>query len=74
MIFESFTASAERAMLRADLLAKRRRGSVVEPLDLLAALASEPETRASELLVELGVEIDRLWDGLGPELSLPLAA
>jgi thiamine-phosphate pyrophosphorylase len=61
-------------MLRADLLAKRRRGSVVEPLDLLAALASEPETRASELLVELGVEIDRLWDGLGPELSLPLAA
>jgi thiamine-phosphate pyrophosphorylase len=74
VIFESFTASAERAMLRADLLAKRRRGSVVEPLDLLAALASEPETRASELLVELGVETDRLWDGLGPELSLPLAA
>ena len=70
-MFESFTASAERAMLRADLLAKRRRASIVEPLDLLAALAAEPETRASELLVELGVEIDRLWDGLGPEFSIP---
>ena len=58
-MFESFTASAERAMLRADLLAKRRRASIVEPLDLLAALAAEPETRASELLVEW---VSRLTD------------
>ena len=73
MIFESFTASAERAMMRADLLAKNRGASSIEPLDVLAALAAEPESRASELLVELGVEIDRLWDGLGPEFSRPLA-
>jgi thiamine-phosphate pyrophosphorylase len=73
VIFESFTASAERVMMRADLLAKRRRASSIEPLDVLAALAAEPESRASELLVELGVEIDRLWDGPGPELSRPLA-
>ena len=73
MIFESFTASAERAMMRADQLAKNRGASSIEPLDVLAALAVEPESRASELLVELGVEIDRLWDGLGPEFSRPLA-
>ena len=66
MILESFTASAGRALKRADLLAKRQNASVVEPLDLLAALAAESESRACELLVELGVEMDRLWAGLGP--------
>ena len=46
MFLESFTASAERALKRADLLAKRQNASVVEPLDLLAALAAESESRA----------------------------
>ncbi len=65
MFLESFTASAGRALKRADLLAKRQNASVVEPLDLLAALAAESESRACELLVELGVEMDRLWAGMG---------
>jgi len=34
---------------------------VVEPLDLLAALAAEAESRAAELLAECGVPTDRLW-------------
>jgi thiamine-phosphate pyrophosphorylase len=59
-------------MMRADILAKRRLASITEPLDLLAALAAEPETRASELLVELGVEIDRLWEDLGRDHPTPL--
>jgi thiamine-phosphate pyrophosphorylase len=72
VLFESFTASAERAMKRAELLARRQNASTVGPLDLLAALASESDSRASELLVELGVEFDRLWAGLAPGLTQPL--
>ena len=71
--FESFTASAERALKRADWLARRRGAAVVEPLDLLAALAAESESRAAELLVEFGVEMDRLWAELGPGFSSYLA-
>ena len=40
-------------------------GPIVEPLDLLAALAAESESRAAELLVEFGVELARFWSGLG---------
>ena len=71
VFLESFTASAGRALKRADLLAKHQNAPVVEPLDLLAALAAESESRAAELLVELGVEMDRLWAGLGPEFWRP---
>lgn len=60
-------------MKRADLLARRQNAMVVEPLDLLAALAAESESRACELLVELGVEMDRLWAGLGTGISEALA-
>ena len=69
MFQESLTASAGRALQLADLLAKRQNATVVEPLDLLAALAAEPENRAAELLVELGVRMDQLWAGLGGEIS-----
>ncbi len=69
MFFESFTASAGRAMKRAELLARRQNSLSVEPLDLLAALAAESESRAAELLIELGVEMDQLWVRLGPELA-----
>jgi thiamine-phosphate pyrophosphorylase len=73
VFLESFTASAGRALKRADMLAKRRNGSVVETLDLLAALSAESESRACELLVELGVDVDRLRAGLGPGISDALA-
>jgi len=73
VIFESFTASAQRALKRAGLVARRRSASFVEPLDLLAALAAESESRASELMLELGVETDRLMAGLGPEVKGSIA-
>jgi thiamine-phosphate pyrophosphorylase len=62
---ESFTASAARALKRAELLAKRQNASAIEPFDLLAALVVESESRACELLIELGVELDQLWERLG---------
>jgi thiamine-phosphate pyrophosphorylase len=65
VFFESFTASAGRALKRAEALARRQRRTTVGPLDLLAALAAESESRASELLVELGVETESLWAGFG---------
>ena len=68
MIFDSYTASAERVLRRADVLARRRSASIVEPLDLLAALGAESESRAAELLAELGVAADRLWVGVDSEV------
>jgi thiamine-phosphate pyrophosphorylase len=52
-------------MKRADLVARQRHAPVVEPLDLLAALAAEEESRAHLLLVEFGVEAERLMGGIG---------
>ncbi len=65
MFYESLTASASRAIKRAELLARQHDASSIEPLDLLAALAAESESRAAELLLELGVSMDRLWEGIG---------
>ncbi len=67
-MFESFTASAERTLKRAGRLARRRGAAVVEPLDLLAGLSAESESRAAELLVEFGIETERLWAELDPEV------
>ncbi len=63
-MFQSFTASAQRVLERADLLARLRDGALVEPLDLLAALVLESDSQASELLAEYGVETARLWAAL----------
>jgi thiamine-phosphate pyrophosphorylase len=65
-MLQSFTASAQRVLKRADLLARRRDGVFVEPLDLLAALVLETDCQASELLTEFGVETARLWAALSP--------
>jgi thiamine-phosphate pyrophosphorylase len=70
VIFESLTASAARAMKRADLVARQRNASLIDPLDLLAALAADEESRAAALLVEFGIEIERLTHGFdGSELA-----
>jgi thiamine-phosphate pyrophosphorylase len=65
-MFESFTAGAERALERAESVARRRCATLVEPLDLLAALALEVESRAAELLAEFGVTTSWLQDAMGP--------
>ena len=66
-MFESFTASAGRALMRADRLARRREAPAVEPLDLLASLTAERESRAAVLLAEFGIETERIWAALEPE-------
>jgi thiamine-phosphate pyrophosphorylase len=65
-MFQSFTASAERVLKRAGLLARRREGVLVEPVDLLAALVLESDCQASELLNEFGVDPARLWAAFSP--------
>jgi thiamine-phosphate pyrophosphorylase len=72
-MFESFTASAGRALGRAARLAKRRGAAAVEPLDLLASLAADSESRAAVLLAEFGVETEQLWNALEPGLRDLLA-
>ncbi len=68
-MMESFTAGAERALIRAERVARRRGAELVEPLDLLAALTLEVESRAVELMAEFGVAPSRLWTALGSDLS-----
>ncbi len=63
-MFESYTAGAERALTRAEAVAGRRGATMVEPLDLLAALALEVESRAAELLTEFGVSTGRLREAM----------
>jgi thiamine-phosphate pyrophosphorylase len=73
VIIESFTASAQRALRRASALAQRRSADLIEPLDLLAALAAEPESRAAELLAELGIGTDDLLARIRPDALEALA-
>ncbi len=68
-MMESFTAGAERALMRAERVARRRGAELVEPLDLLAALTLESESRAVELMTEFGVQTNRLWSVFGPDVS-----
>ncbi len=68
---ESYTAGASRAIQRAEVRARRRGATVVEPVDLLAALADEPESRASTWLTEFGLDPDSLLDSLGFEVIDP---
>ncbi len=65
-MFESFTAGAERALRRAAAVAGRRGAALVEPMDLLAALALETESRAAELMEEFGAPADRLRSAMEP--------
>lgn len=52
----SFTASAERVVLRAANLAEDRGGRAVDPLDLLLALVLETESRAVQILRDSGFD------------------
>lgn len=66
-MFESYTAGAVRALDRAEAVARRRGAEAVEPMDLLAALALESESRAAELLAEFGIPEERIREAVGPE-------
>lgn len=62
---ESYTEGARRALERAELRARRRGGELVEPKDLLAGLVDEEESRATELLAEIGLDRRSIWEALG---------
>jgi thiamine-phosphate pyrophosphorylase len=62
---ESYTAGAQRALDRAQARARRRGADSVEPIDLLAALVDEEESRAAELLADCGLAPRRVWEALG---------
>ena len=64
-MYGAFTPGAQRALNRAESLARARGGSAVEPMDLLAALTAEAESRAAELMVRFGLEPDRVLMALG---------
>lgn len=61
----SFTEGALRAIQRAQARAHRRGAQAVEPVDLLAALADEPESHAALLLAEHGLAPGTLFQALG---------
>lgn len=60
MMHESMTAGAARAVQAAAALAANRGSGLVEPLDLLAALLHESESRAAVLLHSLGFDQAKL--------------
>lgn len=64
-MLESFTAGALRALDRAQHRARCRGAMLIEPIDLLAALAEEPESRAALLMAEHGLDPEQLLDELG---------
>ena len=74
-MLESLTPGAQRALERAEARARGRGSEAVEPVDLLAALLDEPESRAHALLLELGGEIGAIYRVLGvasaDDASLP---
>ncbi len=72
-MFESFTASALRALRRAEGRARARSADSVELIDLAAALADESESRAAALLLEFGLTPEQLLEALGFAIEAPEA-
>jgi thiamine-phosphate pyrophosphorylase len=70
-MYDAYTPGAQRALDRAQVRARAHGGSFVEPVDLLAALADEAESRAAELMARFGLDPARVLNALGmdPEQS-----
>ena len=64
---DAYTPGAQRALDRAQARARARGGSSVEPVDLLAALVDEAESRAAELMTLFGLDPARVLNALGME-------
>ena len=60
LMFDSLTAGASRALERARLLARLDGRDLTRPPDLLAALVSEPESRAAARLAARGITPETL--------------
>jgi thiamine-phosphate pyrophosphorylase len=68
-MLDLLTAAALRALARATELARRESATHVVPLQLLAALAEDQESRASRLLTEFGGSIESLFALVDEESS-----
>ncbi len=66
-MYDAYTPGAQRALDRAQVRARARGGSSVEPVDLLAALVDEAESRAAELMAQFGLDPARVLKALGME-------
>ena len=66
-MYDAYTPGAQRALDRAQVRARARGGSSVEPVDLLAALVDEAESRAAELMAQFGLDPARVLNALGME-------
>ena len=66
-MYDAYTPGAQRALDRAQVRARARGGSSVEPVDLLAALVDEAESRAAELMTLFGLDPARVLNALGME-------
>jgi thiamine-phosphate pyrophosphorylase len=64
-MYDAWTPGAQRALDRAQVRARARGGLTVEPVDLLAALVDEAESRAAELMARFGLEPARVLHALG---------
>ena len=70
---EGYTAGGHRALARAEAWAHRRAATAIEPIDLLAALVDEEESRAAELLAEFGLDATVIRASILPGESPPTA-
>jgi thiamine-phosphate pyrophosphorylase len=64
-LMDSLTPGAHRALERAEAQARSRGSSLIEPDDLLVALAEDAESRAVGLLTEHGTDLAVLFEILG---------
>jgi thiamine-phosphate pyrophosphorylase len=62
---DEWTPGAQRALEGAQSRARLRGGTAVEPLDLLAALVDEAESRAAELMLRFGLIPERVLQAVG---------
>lgn len=70
-MLESMTAGAERALRRAGALASIRGAVVVEPGDLLVALAEDEDCLAATLLVRHGADLEVLQSSIAKASAVP---
>lgn len=66
-MYDAYTPGAQRVLDRAQVRARAHGGSSVEPVDLLAALVDEAESRAAELMARFGLDPARVLNALSME-------
>ena len=70
-MLESFTPGALRVIRRSEARARDRGAPRIEPIDLVAGLLDEPESRAATFLEEFGLDPSRLFASLGRPVEPP---